>query len=130
MKILHTAMRFFSYLFTLAVSAFLTGIGTVAFISDLHNWKVDTFVWTGKDLSTALVAFGVLGGVSVLLALFNLFRFLLPLVAAAFFGFGVYGFFIQGYKVEGVEGFQWMLGFLAGLGGNFLCSLMEFKRNR
>ena len=131
MKILHALMRFYSYLFTLILSLFLTGIGTVAFVSDLHNWKVDTFIWTGKDLSTAFVVVGVLGGLSVLLALFNIFRFLLPLVTLFIFCMSVYGLIVQGYRVEGgVEGFYWMLAFIAGAGGSFLCSLMEFKRGR
>jgi len=131
MKILHATMRFYSYLFTLFISFFLTGFGLVAFISDLHNWKIDTFIWSGKDLSTAMLAIGVIGGVSVLLALFNIFRFLLPLVTMTLFALSVYGFILQGYRVEGgVEGFQWMLAFIAGAGGSFLCSLMEFKRRR
>jgi hypothetical protein len=130
MKILHALMRFYSYLFTLFISLFLTGFGVVAFVSDLHNWKIDTFIWTGKELSTAMLALGLLAGISVVLAFFNWFRFLLPLVALAIFGLSVYGFLYQGYRMDGVEDFQWILGFIAGAGGSFLCSLMEFKRGR
>lgn len=130
MKILHVLMRFYSYLYTLLISFFLTGFGVVAYVSDLHNWKIDTFVWTGKDLSTAMLVGGIVGGVSVLLAFFNVFRFLLPLVTLAIFGMSVWGFVLQGYKVDGVESFQWLLAFCAGAGGSFLCSLMEFRRGR
>jgi hypothetical protein len=130
MKILHALMRFYSYLYTLLISFFLTGFGVVAYISGLHNWKIDTFIWTGQDLSTAMLAIGVTGGVSVLLAFFNVFRYLLPLVTLGFFGLSVWGFIVQGYKVDGVEAFQWLLAFTAGAGGSFLCSLMEFKRGR
>ena len=54
MKILHVVMRFYSYLYTLFISVFLTGLGVVAYLSGLHNWKVDTFIWTGEDLSKAM----------------------------------------------------------------------------
>ncbi len=130
MNILHALMRFYSYLFTLFVSFFLTGFGVVAFVSDLHNWKIDTFIWTGKDLSTAMLVTGIVGGISVLLAFFNVFRYLLPLVTLALFCLSVYGFIIQGYHMADAENFYWVLAFIAGLGGSFLCSLMELKRGR
>jgi len=123
-------MRFYSYLFTLLISVFLTGFGAVAYISGLHNWKIDTFIWTGQELSTAMLAVGITGGISVLLAFFNVFRYLLPLVTLGLFGLSVYGFIVQGYKIEGVEGLQWLLAFNVGASGSFLCSLMEFKRGR
>jgi len=130
MKMLHATMRFYSYLFTLLISVFLTGFGAVAYISGLHNWKIDTFIWTGQELSTAMLAVGITGGISVLLAFFNVFRYLLPLVTLGLFGLSVYGFIVQGYKIEGLEGLQWLLAFIVGAGGSFLCSLMEFKRGR
>jgi hypothetical protein len=128
MKILHALMRFYSYLFTLFLSAFLFGIGTVAYLSGLHNWKLDTFIWTGQDLSTAMIACGVVGGISVVLAFFNFFRFLLPLVALSFFGLIVYGFFYQGYRFADVEMFQGAIALAVGALGSFFCSLMEFRR--
>ena len=85
MKILHALMRFYSYLFTLFLSVFLTGFGAVAYLSGLHNWKIDTFIWTGEDLSKAMLILGVLGGLSVLMAVFNIFRGLLPVMALIFF---------------------------------------------
>ncbi|MBM3760536.1 MAG: hypothetical protein FJW36_09850 [Acidobacteria bacterium] len=112
------------------ISVFLTGFGAVAYISGLHNWKIDTFIWTGQELSTAMLAVGITGGISVLLAFFNVFRYLLPLVTLGLFGLSVYGFIVQGYKIEGLEGLQWLLAFIVGAGGSFLCSLMEFKRGR
>lgn len=130
MKILHALMRFYSYLYTLFISFFLTGFGTVAYISDLHNWKLDTFIWTGKELSTAMLVVGIIGGLSVVLAFLNWFRFLLPLVTLFLFGMCVYGFILQGYRTDGAESGQWILAFIIGAGGSFLCSLMEFKRGR
>lgn len=130
MKILHVLMRFYSYLFTLVTAAFLTGLGAVAFISDQHKWKVDSFIFTDKDFSTAMLGIGILAGVSVVLALMNWFRFLLPLVALGIFGMMFYGFFWSTWRYAGSEDFQWTIGLVAGAFGNFACSLMEFRRGR
>ena len=104
MKILYALMRFYSYLFTLFLSVFLTGFGAVAYLSGLHNWKIDTFIWTGEDLSKAMLILGVLGGLSVLMAFFNIFRGLLPVMALIFFGLIVYGFFWQSYRFAEASG--------------------------
>ena len=130
MKILHALMRFYSYLFTLFLSVFLTGFGAVAYLSGLHNWKIDTFIWTGEDLSKAMLLLGILGGLSVILAFFNIFRGLLPVMALAFFGLIVYGFFFQGYRFADAEAFQGTIALAVGALGSFLCSLMLFKRGR
>ena len=130
MKILHALMRFYSYLFTLFLSVFLTGFGVVAYISGLHNWKLDTFIWTGEDLSKAMLILGVLGGVSVLLAFFNIFKALLPVVALIFFGLMVYGFFYQGYRFADADAFQGTAALTFGALGSFFCSLIVFKRER
>ena len=130
MKILHALMRFYSYLFTLFLSVFLTGFGAVAYLSGLHNWKVDTFIWTGEDLSKAMLILGVLGGLSVLMAFFNIFRGLLPVMALIFFGLIVYGFFWQSYRFADAEQFQGILALAVGALVSFLCSLLLFKRRR
>ena len=130
MKILHALMRFYSYLFTLFLSVFLTGFGAVAYLSGLHNWKLDTFIWTGEDLSKAMLILGVLGGLSVLMAFFNIFRGLLPVMALIFFGLIVYGFFWQSYRFADAEQFQTTLALALGALVSFLCSLLLFKRRR
>ena len=130
MKILHALMRFYSYLFTLFLSVFLTGFGAVAYLSGLHNWKIDTFIWTGEDLSKAMLILGVLGGLSVLMAVFNIFRGLLPVMALIFFGLIVYGFFWQSYRFADAEQFQGILALAVGALVSFLCSLLLFKRRR
>ena len=130
MKILYALMRFYSYLFTLFLSVFLTGFGAVAYLSGLHNWKIDTFIWTGEDLSKAMLILGVLGGLSVLMAFFNIFRGLLPVMALIFFGLIVYGFFWQSYRFADAEQFQGILALAVGALVSFLCSLLLFKRRR
>jgi hypothetical protein len=130
MKILHVLMRFYSYLFTLFLSVFLTGMGVVAYISGLHNWKLDTFIWTGEDLSKAMLLLGVLGGISVLLAFIKVFRALLPVMALIFFGLMIYGFFYQGYRFPDADAFQGTAALAFGALGSFFCSLMVFKRER
>jgi hypothetical protein len=127
MKIVHVLMRYFSYAFTAFVCVFLTGIGIVAFGSGLHNWKLTTFLFQGKDLSTAMVAFGLTGLLGVLLAFSGKFRFLHPLVALSIFLLTVYGFFYEGYRFADAEAFQGALAFAFGAFGSFACSLIEFK---
>jgi hypothetical protein len=130
MKILHVLMRFYSYLFTLVTAAFLTGLGAVAFISNQHKWKVDSFIFTDQDLSVAMLAVGIVSGVAVVLAVMNWFRFLLPVVALAILGGMFYGFFWSTWRYAGTEDFQWTIGLVAGAFGSFACSLMEFRRGK
>ncbi len=129
MKIVHVLMRYFSYAFTLFVSIFLTGIGVVAFASDLHNWKLDTFPFAGKDMSIAMIAVGLLGILGVLLAVTRKFKYLHPFVALFLFGMTVYGFFYEGYRFADAEAFQGALLFAIGAFGSFASSLIEFKRS-
>jgi hypothetical protein len=128
MKILHAVMRFYSYLFTLGPAAFLTGMGAVAYISGQHNWKIDTLPWTGQDLSTAFLVFGLLGLLAVPLAALNWFRWLMPLVAFVYALGIVYVFFWQNYRFADLEEFQGVVSMAIGAVGSFLSSLMEFKR--
>lgn len=128
MKLLHFLMRYYSYAFTLFLSVPLIGFGVVAFVSNLHSWKVDTFPWKDKDLSTAMLVLGLLGVASVGLAVLNWFRWLIPVMAALFFGLIVWGFLLQGYRFKDADEFQWCVALAAGAGGSFLCSLMEFRR--
>ena len=130
MKIFRALMRFYSYLFTLVIAAFLTGLGLVAFISDQHKWKVDSFIWTDKELSTTMVSLGLVAGIAVVLAVMNWFRWLLPLVTLVIFGMMFYGFFWGTWRYTGTEDFQWTIALTAGAAGNFLCSLMEFRRGK
>jgi hypothetical protein len=130
MKILHTLMRFYSYLFTLGPAVFLTGMGLVAYISDQHNWKIDTLPWTGQDISSAFLILGGMGILSVLLAFFNWFRWLLPVMTFLYAALIIYAFFYQSYRFEGAEEFQGAVAFAVGAVGSFLCSLMEFKRGK
>ncbi|WP_155121201.1 hypothetical protein [Bryobacter aggregatus] len=130
MKILHALMRFYAYLFTLFISLFLGGISLVAFLSGLHNWKLDTFIWTGQDLSIAMLTLAVLGVAAVLLAFFNIFRGLLPLVALAIFGIIIYGFFWNSYKFADRDQFDSILLLAVAAFVSFLCSLMLFRRQR
>lgn len=127
MKIVHVLMRYFSYAYTAFVCVFLTGLGIVAYGSGLHNWKLTTFLFEGKDLSTAMVAFGLTGLAGILLAFTGKFRFLHPLVALSIFLLTVYGFFYEGYRFADAEAFQGALAFAFGAFGSFACSLLEFK---
>jgi hypothetical protein len=129
MKILHLLMRLFSYAFTLLPSAFLAGMGVVAYASNQHTWRLESYPdLGGKDVSNLFLAIGLTGLLAVALAFFNKFRYLLPLVALAFLVGFVYTFFWQNYRFSGSEEFQWALALGAGFFGNFLCSLMEFRR--
>lgn len=129
MKILHFLLRLYSYLFTLATSVFLAGMGVVAFLSDQHTWRVDAIPsLEGSSLSSFFLALGLFGILAVLLAFFNKFRFLHPLVTLGYLVGFVYCFFWFGYRFNGLEEFQWALGLGSGFFGNFLSSLLEFRR--
>jgi hypothetical protein len=130
MKLLHALMRFYSYLFTLFLSLFLTGFGVVAFISDQHAWNISTYPWTGKDLSIAMLILGVMGIGSVLLAFFNIWRGLMPVMALILFGLLVYGFFWQNHRFRDAEDFQGTIAMAVGAAGSFFCSLILWKRER
>jgi hypothetical protein len=131
MKILHLVMRFYSYLATLGPAAFLTGMGLVAFISDQHAWKVDSFPWwKGQDLSIAFLILGVMGLAGTALAVTNWFRWLHPVMTIIYAGLFIYAFFWQSYRFAGTEEFQSVVAMAVGFVGSALSSLMEFKRGK
>jgi hypothetical protein len=130
MRIVHVLMRVYSYIFTLGPAGLLTAMGLVAYISDQHNWKIDTLPWAGKDFSTAALILGVMGLAAVPLAALNWFRWLLPVMTFVFAALLVYCFFWQNYRFQDAEEFQGVIGLTIGAAGSFLCSLMEFRRGR
>lgn len=127
---LHTLMRYYSYLFHLALSVLALGVSVVAYLSDKHNMSLSLMPWfSGIALSRVLLGLGLVGIVAVVLACTKKFRQLLPVTSIVAFGLLAWGFFLnKAYVFQGKSDFQWALALTAGALGAALCSLMEFKR--
>lgn len=127
---LHTLMRYYSYLFHLVLSLFVFGVSAVAYLSDKHNMNVTLMPWfTGITLSRVMLALGLVGVVAVFLAFTNKFRQLLPVTSIVAFGLLAWGFFInKAFVFASKTDFQWAIALTAGALGAALCSLMELKR--
>lgn len=130
MALLHAVLRFYSYIFHFALAILLLGLALVCYASGLHNLNLGMLPWTGEVLSRWLLGLGLVGLLAVILALTGVFRYLLPLYAAAACVMLFRGFFLGGYVFGGRGDFYraiWLT--LAALAA-FLCSLLLFKRKR
>ena len=128
MKILHALMRAYAYIFHFLLAAVLTGIATVAYLSGVHNINTGGMMsLTGLQLTQCLMGIGLMGIVSVLLAVFGVLRFLFPIYAAGATFTLFRWFFASGYRFGSMEAFQWGIALFVGCVGALLCSLLELK---
>jgi hypothetical protein len=121
-------LRVFSYLFHLMLSGFLLGIASLAAISGQHNLRLEMLPWTGRDLTWWLMALGLFGLLTVILAVFGKLRILFTVWCATAFVLMVRGYFFSPYTFSGPEEFQFAglltLGALVALLG----SLAQFRK--
>jgi hypothetical protein len=79
MRAIGLFLRVFCYLFQTALSLALLALGCFAVLSGTNNMKLQTLPWEGAQLNYWLIGLGVVGLLSVLLAITSTIRFLLPL---------------------------------------------------
>jgi len=111
----------------LIFALFLLGVSTVAYLS--HNTlKMPFLPWSGESLTTWLMVGGIIGIVSIVLAVTGIFRYLFPLWAFIMLVVLVRGFLLPGYAFESRSEFNQIMLIIAGALVAFLASLTLFSR--
>lgn len=98
-------MRIYSYLFHAILAFFLFGVSIVALISGRHNVKVALLPWEGKSLTFWMLSLGLLGFVSILLALRGKLRILFVIWSIGVLLVLIKGYIFSGYYFGGFGGF-------------------------
>ncbi len=128
MKVIAMLLRFFSYLFSLLLGLFLSGVSLVLMIGGTSNYKFDMLPWfKGSAALYALLVLGILGIASAVLAVLGKLKPLLVVFTLVSFILFVYGFFISPvfrfYGEDQAKTIAWIS--FAALGA-FAGSLMQY----
>jgi hypothetical protein len=101
-------LRFYSYLFHLAVSFFFLGLGVVSATSSvpLH---LDPIGLPPEKATVGVFVLAILGFVSTVLAFTGTFRWLFPLWAAFVVWLMIKGFFLSALTFSDASSFEWAL---------------------
>lgn len=119
-------LRFYSYIYHLALALFLLGLSIVALISS-NTLRLPMLPWSGSELNQWLLWGSLLGIVSVVLAVTGIFRFLFPLWALVVLILMVRGYLLQPYPFSGPDAFTQALWLIAGALLAFIASLTLFR---
>ncbi|HEX6545080.1 MAG TPA: hypothetical protein VF023_02155 [Bryobacteraceae bacterium] len=129
MKAVGFLLRFYSYVFHLAVSFFFLFLGAVSitYSAPLH---LDAIGLSDRNALFGVFILGIVGLFSTLLALTGTFRLLFPLWAAFIVWLMIKGFFLSTMTFSGPSGFGWAV--LCTLGGiaAFIGAAWTLRRRR
>jgi hypothetical protein len=129
MRAIAWLLRVFCYLFHTILSLALLALGLVAVTSHVSDMKLETLPWQGTQLNNLLIGLGILGLLSVLLAITGAFRLLLALWSVYVLGLLVRGvFFTSTVTFSGREDFHNWLLLVAGAILALIGSLTLFSR--
>ena len=106
MPVLGMLLRFYSYLYELILSLFILGLALVAILSRGSGLNLGMLPWTGHTLLHWLLGIGVVGLLSIVLALAGKLRFLFLLFSLAVFGLMARGYFLGAYAFSGKDEFR------------------------
>jgi hypothetical protein len=111
MRAIAWLLRVFCYLFHTILSLAVLGVGVVAVHSNVKDMRLEALPWQGVELNHWLIALGIIGLLSVILAITGKFHFLLPLWSIAVLAMLVRGvFFSSRFTFSGREDFHnWLL---------------------
>ena len=114
MRAIAWLLRVFCYLFHTMISVALLALGVVGVAADAQHMKVQMLPWQGRELSHWLIGLGLVGLLSVLLAVTGKLRFLLPLWSVYVLGLLVKGVFLTpAVSFDGPSDFHnwlWLIG--------------------
>ena len=101
-------LRFYSYLFHLAVSGFLLGLGVVsaATSTDLH---LEAIGLSPQKALGGVFILGIAGLLCTVLAFTGILRILFPIWAAFVVGLLIKGFFLSAVTFAGPDSFRWAI---------------------
>jgi len=132
MRFINGLLKFYAYLFHLALSVFLLGIAVLARTGHqaLH---LEMLPFNQGRLISRVSMMSLIGFVCIFLALVRIFEFVFPLWALTFVVLLVWGFFFTPYTFHGVPGLEHALllifaSLLAFYGS--IMVLMPQRRNR
>jgi hypothetical protein len=120
-------LRLFAYLYQLALSLFLIGLGLVAWASGPTDLNLGMLPWQGAALTRIILALGIVGLACVLLAGSRL-RSIFPLWCLFVLIMMIRGFFQSSYSFAGANQFQLAVALTAGALVAFLGSLGVLRR--
>ena len=123
-------VRFYSYLYHLLLALFLFGLSLVAIASSSHTLNLGMLPWKGSALSCWLFGAGLLGVLSVMLALAGKLRFLFLLYALAVFGMMLRGYFAGAYAFSGKDEFRMAVWLTAGALLAVFGAWSQFRKKR
>ena len=131
MRAIAWLLRIFCYLFHMILALALIALGLVAVRSNVHDMRIETLPWQGTQLNDLLIILGAAGLLSVLLAVTDHLRFLLPLWAIFVLAILVRGvFFSATVTFSGREDFHNWLLLVGGAGLAAIGSLTLFGQRR
>lgn len=114
MRAIAWLLRVFCYFFQTILSLALLAVGVVAVRSDVTDMKLETLPWQGVELNHWLIGLGLVGLLSVILAVTGKLRFLLPLWSIFVLGMMIKGVFLNSaVTFSGTEDFHnwlWLIG--------------------
>jgi hypothetical protein len=125
-------LKFYAYLFHLALSTFLLGIAILAQVSNqpLH---LEMAPFDQERMISRVSLLGLIGFISIFLAVVRIFEFVFPLWSLAVVVMLVWGFFFTPYSFHGLAGLEWALLLILGSVAAFYGSifvLMPKRRDR
>jgi hypothetical protein len=132
-KVVAMLLRFWSYLFALLFGLFLSGVALVLLISGSKNFRFTQMpYWEGSTALYGLLAIGVLGVLSAVLAALKGIRPLLLVWTLCLFALLVYGYFIniRHFFVFGAAEAKSAAWLSFGALGAFVGALMQYRTGR
>lgn len=113
MEAVKILLRLFSWLFNGLLALFLTAVAGLALASGTPSLELGMLPWTGFTLAWVVFGAGIVGLVSVLLALASKWRFLFFLWSLGVVVLLVRGYFFSGYHFR-PGGFSTAIGMIVG----------------
>ena len=129
MKAIGFLLRFYSYLFHLAISFFFLFLGVVSLIYSAPL-QLNPIGLSERNALFGVFVLGIVGLISTLLALTGTFRLLFPLWAAFIVWLMIKGFFLSTMKFSGPTGFGWAALWTLGGIAAFIGAALTLRRRR
>ncbi len=132
MSFVNGLLKFYAYLFHLALSAFLIGIAILARVSHqpLH---LEMLPFDQERMISRVSLLSLIGFISIFLATVRIFEFVFPLWSLAVVVLMVWGFFFSSYSFNGISGLEWalllILASLFALYGSILVLMPKRRRH-
>jgi len=122
-------LRLYSYMFHLALSAFLLGIAIIS-VSSHQTLALAMLPFSEEQMVSRVAMLGAAGLFSTLLALLRVFRYLFPLWAGLVLYLMVNGFLFSPYRFAGLDAFKSGLSLILAALLAFIGALWVLKPRR